>query len=39
MSTNDTVMLISTGENKEFNFSTNTKILKILENELTNVCS
>ena len=38
MSTNDTVMLIATGENKEFNFSANTKILKILENELTNVC-
>ena len=38
MSTNDTVMLISTGENKEFNFSVNTKILKILENEITNVC-
>ena len=38
MSTNDTVMLISTGENKEFNFSANTKILKILENELTCVC-
>ena len=34
MSTNDTVMLISTGENKEFNFNANTKILKILENEL-----
>jgi glutamate N-acetyltransferase / amino-acid N-acetyltransferase len=38
MSTNDTVMLISTGENKELNFNTNTKILKILENELVNVC-
>ena len=38
MSTNDTVMLISTGENKELNFSINTKILKILENELANVC-
>ena len=38
MSTNDTVMLISTGENKEFNFSANTKILKILENEIKNVC-
>ena len=38
MSTNDTVMLISTGENKEFNFNTNIKILKILENELTNIC-
>ena len=38
MSTNDTVMLISTGENKEFNFSVNTKILRILENEITKVC-
>ena len=38
MSTNDTVMLISTGENKELDFSINTKILKILENELANVC-
>jgi glutamate N-acetyltransferase / amino-acid N-acetyltransferase len=38
MSTNDTVMLIATGENKECNFSTDTKILKILENEITKVC-
>ena len=38
MSTNDTVMLISTGENKELNFNANTKILKILENEIKNVC-
>ena len=38
MSTNDTVMLIATGENKECNFSTGTKILKILENEITKVC-
>ena len=38
MSTNDTVMLIATGENKECNFSTDTKILKILENEITSVC-
>jgi len=38
MSTNDTVMLISTGENKELDFNANTKILKILENELKNVC-
>ena len=38
MSTNDTVMLISTGENKELDFNANTKILKILENEITNVC-
>ncbi|MDG2106865.1 MAG: bifunctional glutamate N-acetyltransferase/amino-acid acetyltransferase ArgJ [Gammaproteobacteria bacterium] len=38
MSTNDTVMLISTGENKELNLSVNTKIFKVLENEVTNVC-
>ena len=38
MSTNDTVMLISTGENKELNLSVNTKIFKVLENEITNVC-
>ena len=38
MSTNDTVMLISTGENKQLNFSVNAKILKILENEVTNIC-
>ena len=38
MSTNDTVMLIATGENKECNFHTDTKILKILENEITSVC-
>jgi glutamate N-acetyltransferase / amino-acid N-acetyltransferase len=38
MSTNDTVMLISTGENKGFNFSVNSKVLKKLENEITNIC-
>ena len=38
MSTNDTVMLISTGENKDLNFDRNSKTFAILQNELINVC-
>ena len=38
MSTNDTVMLISTGENKGVNFNLGSKFLKKLENEIINVC-
>ena len=38
MSTNDTVMLISTGENKDLDFDRNSKTFAILQNELINVC-
>ena len=38
MSTNDTVMLISTGENKNLDFDRNSKTFAILQNELINVC-
>ena len=38
MSTNDTVMLITTGENKNLNFNNNSKIFKILDMKLTEVC-
>ena len=39
MSTNDTVMLISTGENKNLDFTRDSKTFTILQNELTKVCS
>ncbi|MBT5643960.1 MAG: bifunctional glutamate N-acetyltransferase/amino-acid acetyltransferase ArgJ [Gammaproteobacteria bacterium] len=39
MSTNDTVMLISTGENKNLDFTRDSKTFTILQNELTKVCN
>ena len=38
MSTNDTVMLIATGENKDIDFSNDKKMFNVLESELIKVC-